>query len=79
MIYVESILFESAGLPLTAYQKYLSNMRNLQNNNNLPSVFTDLKTLGYTTLAAHTEFGINYNRIAGYLDLGFGAIMFENK
>lgn len=27
MIYVESILFKSAGLPLTAYQKYLSTMQ----------------------------------------------------
>ncbi len=43
------------------------------------SVVSHLKSLGYETLATHTEAGSNYNRITGYTDLGFDIIKFEQE
>lgn len=65
---------------LTSNSMYLSpsgNPFNLIDVSGSNSVATYLKQLGYTSLAAHSELGLNYARDAAYPALGFDEIHFE--
>ena len=52
---------------------------NVLNMKNANSIVTHLNQLGYNTLGAHSEPGLNYSRIQAYPELGFKEVYFDEK